>query len=191
MIILDARKFIERNSLIPGSKLVALKNLSDSVKHLNGDIAEVGVFNGGSAYLLAASNPDKIVYCCDTFEGLPETSKFDNYCKKGDFKSNFDYVRGLLSGFDNVAFFRGVFPSINPGELSGKKFRLVHLDVDIYTSVLECSEYFYPKMVEGGIIIYDDYGNQYCEGATIALDLFLKDKPEKLILSSHAYFIKK
>jgi O-methyltransferase len=46
------------------------------------------------------------------------------------------------------------------------------VDVDIYASVLSCCEYFFPRMVPGGVLVFDDYGMLTCEGAKIALDEF-------------------
>ena len=42
--------------------------------------------------------------------------------------------------------------------LAETRYRFVHIDVDIYEPTYACLEYFHPRMVEGGLIVIDDYG---------------------------------
>jgi len=59
----------------------------------NGDIAEVGVYQGGSAKLICeARNENKVLYLFDTFEGLPTPGKFDGSFKKGKYNTSLKYA---------------------------------------------------------------------------------------------------
>lgn len=54
--------------------------------------------------------------------------------------------------------------------------------MDLISATSHCIKYFYPRMTKGGIIIDDDYGAASCPGAKKAIDDFMKDKTEKVIL---------
>ena len=36
-------------------------------------------------------------------------------------------------------------------------YRFVHLDVDLYQPTRDSFDYFYPRLIKGGIIVCDDY----------------------------------
>jgi O-methyltransferase len=42
--------------------------------------------------------------------------------------------------------------------------------------VKECSEFFYERLVDGGVIVYDDYCSPSCPGAKLAVDEFAVGK---------------
>ncbi len=76
-----------------------------------GDLAECGVFQGGTAQLLATTinewSPDaKTFHLFDTFQGMPPTTQPDrDYHSPGDFSATtLDYVKGRLLAFDFVRF---------------------------------------------------------------------------------------
>lgn len=170
-----------------------LERLSYLVRNLRGDIAEVGVYKGGSALLLCRLNPDAQIHLFDTFEGLPRITKFDNHHKKDDFSDVCEEeVRKLLSNYKNCRIYKGVFPSRTGERVEDKQFRLVHLDVDTYTRYRDSLEFFYMRLVSKGVIILDDYGSRFCLGAKKAVDEFVKENPERLILGPErqAYFFK-
>ena len=181
------------NSLITPNKLKYLVRLLESTLELNGDCAEVGVYKGGSAKALAlAINGRKNFYLFDTFCGMPDNiDARDNRHKAGDFNNtSFEEVSGVLSGFPFVSIYKGMFPLENSEYVEDKLFSFVHLDVDIYNSYKDCLEFFYPKMVSGGIMAFDDYGHPSCKGATEAVNDFLEDKPEKIQLEKVAFIRK-
>ena len=61
---------------------------------------------------------------------------------------------------------------MNTFEMFDKEYFLVHVDVDLYQSTKDCLEFFYPRMVIGGIIMIDDY--PYLNGVKIAVNEFKK-----------------
>jgi hypothetical protein len=144
------------------------------VASLEGEVAEVGVWRGGSAKLLARAMPGRMVHLFDTFEGMPETSEFD-ILQPGDFSdTSLESVNEFLQGY-NVHFWPGLFPDsarLLPRLLPDTQFVLVHVDVDIYESTKAACEFFWPLLVEGGIMVFDDYNNSECPGANKAVDEF-------------------
>ena len=85
-----------------------------NVSKLQGDMAELGVYKGGSAKLLSHLSmrltPKKIFYLLDTFEGMPETDLKEDLFEKGYLKdTNINSVRRYLADCRNVGFLKGLF----------------------------------------------------------------------------------
>ena len=54
--------------------------------NIEGDVAEAGVYKGGSARLLATAFPHKTIYLFDSFEGMLENDELpEGHHKTGDF----------------------------------------------------------------------------------------------------------
>jgi len=117
---------------------------------LDGEVAEVGVYKGGSAKLIRAATK-KPLHLFDTFEGLPEISAKDNpeQMEKGEYSASLESVKSYLKNYPNVHFYKGLFPATTE-PVGVKKFSFVHLDVDLYKSTLDCLKFFYPRMSRGG-----------------------------------------
>ena len=109
---------------------------------------------------------------------MPETNPDRDLLRKGAFAdTSLESVKKFLEDSDNVCFYRGLFPATS-GPIVDKRFSFVHIDVDIYKSVLDCCEFFYSRMAVGGIMVFDDYGFLSCPGAKAAVDEFFHGKLE-------------
>ena len=152
------------------------------ILNVEGDIIEVGVYEGGSAAIisniLTSSSIDKKLFLCDTFEGLKDSSGNESDCTlpNGAYASDFERVKKIFEDYKNVEVIKGYFPESATEEIKESKFSLVHLDVDTYLSTLNCLEFFYPRMSKNGIIISHDYNS--IPGVTRAIDSFFLSKPE-------------
>jgi O-methyltransferase len=155
------------------------------VAHIPGDTAECGVFRGATSYLVCSGNEqsrDKAHHLFDSFEGLSEPGLSDGtHWAKGDLKCELAAVRQALSCFEHVVFHPGWIPE-RFRDVEDRKFSFVHIDVDLADPTRESLVFFYPRMTPGGIIICDDYGQSTSPGATEAIDRFLADKPEKMLM---------
>ena len=156
-----------------------------ATQKIPGDLAEVGVFRGGSAKIISKSrNKGKALHLFDTFgEGLPEPDeKFDSpNFKKGGFnisETEFENIKKRFHNESNVFFYPGVFPT-TATPIKNTRFSFVNLDVDIYSSTRDCLSFFYEKMNRGGIILSHDYNGAL--GVKKAFDEFFRDKPEPMI----------
>ncbi|MBI4994112.1 class I SAM-dependent methyltransferase [Candidatus Peregrinibacteria bacterium] len=152
---------------------------------IEGDIAECGVYKGGTAFVLANvlkhSGSDKQLHLFDSFTGLPDTLPVDGKHKKGDFgDASLNVLKKRLHGYDYKAY-AGFFEN-TLNEVSKLHFCFVHIDVDIYSAAKECTEFFYPRLKKGGIIVYDDYGFGSTKGVKLAVEEFYKTKPEKPVV---------
>ena len=127
------------------------------IANIPGDIAEVGVFWGGSAKIISNANSmQKNIYLFDTFEGIPSVGKNDVAFKQGEFLADYDTVADYLSKERNIHIYKGLFPS-TADVIKDKKFSFVHIDADTYQSITDSLEFFWPRMNTGGIVIVHDY----------------------------------
>lgn len=164
------------------SELGHIKEYLSRVKDVKGDLIEVGVFEGGSAKLLAEAYPKRTVYLFDTFEGLPDKLNTTMGDVKsyyvGHAKAELETCKEYLKDNKNVKIYKGVFPE--SGEpVKDKTFCFAHIDVDIYESTKESLEFIYPRMNKGGILLVHDYPVHV--GVKNAVDEFMKDKSDEMI----------
>ena len=156
------------------SSLIATKNLQ-------GDIAEVGVYKGGTARLICEVKGKRNLYLFDTFEGLPETNENDLLVQKGWLQdTSLESVKNYLSDFENIHFLKGIFPE-TAKPISDKKFSFIHLDTNLYQSTLDALDFFWPRMVVGGRIVSHDYNTNSMPGIKKAFSEFFEKEPEKII----------
>lgn len=165
-------------TLVDRARCYMLYQMTRQISQIAGEVAEVGVYKGGTAKLLASSLPGKTVHLFDTFAGMPTTNaNFDKHLA-GEFSdTSLAAVQQHLRECGNVRFYQGLFPS-TAGPIEGSTFSLVHVDADIYDSVRACCEFFYPRLEIGAVMVFDDYGFPTCPGARKAVDEFFRDKPE-------------
>ena len=148
--------------------------------NIPGDIAELGVYQGDSAVFYNQLCPDKILYLFDTFEGFPSG---DVECEGDDRFQNtsMDLVRSKFSDLRNVRFRKGYFPETAIG-LEDETFCFVMLDADLYNPTVAGLDFFYERTSPGGYIFIHDYTSYESNRAVSrAVDLFMKDKAEKII----------
>jgi SAM-dependent methyltransferase len=176
-----------------------LDELFQLVLQVGGDVAECGAYKGGSAFFLARhiirGKLNKRLCLFDSFEGLSAPACLDgSYWHAGALASTIGDVKAALAPLGPVPFvefFKGWIPD-RFGEVAQRRFCFVHIDVDLNQPTLDAISFFYPRIEPGGIILLDDYGFDSCPGATIAVNEFMKGKPEPIInLASGGAFIMK
>jgi hypothetical protein len=147
---------------------------------LEGDVAHLGVYKGGSAAVLASliEKTRKTYHLFDTFEGLPTTSTEDNVngYKEHTEKQmvvRLEDVHNYLKDYSCIKYHKGYFPD-TAKPVEDEKFCFVYLDSDLYQSTKDGLEFFYPRMVKGGVIVVDDYGSRRWAGVKKAVDEFGK-----------------
>ena len=176
----DIWKYLVGFTLVDKNRCFMIYQFARQVGHIKGDVVEVGVYKGGTAKLLAkvCESSGKTVHLFDTFSGMPPTDPAKDCHKEGDFKdTSLESVKNYLSDCGNILFYEELFP-ITAKPLETMKFCLVHVDVDIYRSVMDCCNFFYPRLQRGGVLIFDDYGFVSCPGAKKAVDNFFSEKRE-------------
>lgn len=126
---------------------------------IEGDVAEAGVYNGGSAWLIwsAIKDSGKELYLLDSFEGLaPEA---EDYPLGGVglkwYKGDELFVKKLFLSYPKVHVMKGDCVELTKA-LEDKSFSLVHLDLDLYRPTKLCLEFFLERMAIGGRILVHD-----------------------------------
>ncbi len=157
------------------------------VKGLNGAVVECGVWRGGMIGGIAKIlGPDREYFLFDSFEGLPPAKEIDgeaakkwqedkngvyyfNNCKA---EQKFAAEAMQKSGAVNFTIVPGWFEETLK-EYKGGPIAILRLDADWYASTHLCLKLLSPYVMEGGIIIIDDYYTW--EGCTKAVNQFLHE----------------
>jgi len=133
---------------------------------LEGDFVECGAGFGllSSAIVeyLDFKNINKNFFLIDTFEGLSDKySTEEEKNRTGDLYTKVNpwhqEIVDMFSQYDNVHVTKGVIPDIL-NDLKIEKVSFLSMDMNSYIPEKDALEFFWPKLVSGGIVIFDDYG---------------------------------
>jgi O-methyltransferase len=135
---------------------------------------ELGVYKGGSLKYLLENYPERNWFGFDTFSGLPlEHWNKNEIHQPGDFSDNsFESVMQYLNNTKAILI-KGLFPDTARGLFGteeDKSFSFVHVDFDFYEGAKSAIDFFYPRLMEGGIMVFDDFQWPNCPGVKKALD---------------------
>lgn len=146
-------------------------------RNIRGSVAEVGVFRGEFAQYINRAFPEETLYLFDTFEGFSDSEAQAELekgnCTKGFInmhkETSIEAVLNRMKYPETVVVKQGLFPE----SLNGLEdvFSFVSIDVDFEQSILDCIEYFYPRMKKGGYIFIHDY-NSMLRGVERAVDAY-------------------
>ena len=174
-------------TLLSKASFYTLIELARSCDDKKGQFVELGTYKGGSARALADMLNRKI-FCFDTFGGVVGASSEDTM-EDGEFGDvDLEDVKYYL--MDCKLFVGEVQRTLN--QIKGLKIAFLHIDLDLYTPIYESLITLYYNVVEGGIILFDDYGTLSTPGAKFACDNFFMNKPENIIVlqTGQAFIIK-
>jgi O-methyltransferase len=191
---------IRGNTLVDKYRCYELWQLVAEVAKLEaGDFIEIGVWRGGTGALIARRSEmaglRSTVYLCDTFQGVAKAGALDAAYKGGEHS---DTTKAIVMNLchalkaDRVQILEGIFPDDTGGIVQDRMFRFCHIDVDVYQSAKDIVDWIWPRLVPGGVIVYDDYGFHSCSGIT----RFVNEerlKPDRFVvhnLNGHAITLK-
>ncbi|MDT5019318.1 MAG: O-methyltransferase [Mycobacterium sp.] len=176
-----------------------------------GDLAECGVWRGGSVMLMAYTLlsrgcTDRTIWLYDTFDGvsmpddndvhemsgrlardiLDETERsqddpFWAVAPRALVESNLRRTRYPMHRF---RFVEGDVRATIPGEAPAS-LSILRLDTDWYQSTRHELEQLYPRLSPGGVLIVDDYG--YWRGARKATDEYFQTVNNRPLLNRIDY----
>jgi hypothetical protein len=165
------------------------------LNNIDGDIIECGVWKGGNIlgiieYLDYHNIHSKKVWLFDTFSGMtsPEDIDIDlngvsavsqmnvpvvfAYSSLEEVKNNLQTSKFPQ---ENIIFVKGdVTKTLQDKNNTPEKISLLRLDTDWYKSTKDELNVLYPKLVDKGVLIVDDYG--HWKGSKRAVDEYFKDK---------------
>lgn len=190
----------ETDNFLKQCRFYNLHQLAQSALKMvpNGEFAECGCRKGHSTYILASILRDfgfkQGLHVFDSFEGLTDFLPDDQHevramssSQINEMRSSFaspeEEFRNNLSEFPFVHLYRGWIPD-RFHEIKDRKFSFIHVDVDLYQATRDSVEFFWPLLLDGGIMAFDDYGVTPFPGATKAIDEFLRENSHSLFHSS-------
>lgn len=164
-------------SLLGREKTEFLLSLLE-VAPIKGVFIEVGVFNGGSLMEIARKVAPRKVYGFDTFEGMPANTYYeDEFHKPGEFSAVLEDVKTYLKDFSNVELVKGIFPTTE-NVLSNQEIAFAHLDMDHWRGTLAALNFIWPRLVSGGVVLFDDYNWKHCPGIAPVVETWWTAHPD-------------
>ena len=174
-----------------------------------GDIAECGVWRGGSCMLAALTltrlgSEDRTLYLYDTFAGMTTPTERDinwegqpamEQWRRSDRGAVNEWCYGALAdvqknmgstGYppDRIRYVTGPVEQTIPGTMP-RQLALLRLDTDWFESTYHTMQHLYPVLVGNGVLIIDDYG--HWEGAREAIDRYVAEANAPLLLNRIDY----
>lgn len=189
----------KKYTLVDKYRCYELWQLVKECAMLEGALIEVGVWRGGSGALIAKqaslNGIDDTVYLCDTFTGVVKAGEKDSKYRGGEHADTSKEIAVEVITklkLENTKILVGIFPEDTSDQITSNKFRFCHIDVDVYQSAKDIVDWLWPKLVEGGMVVFDDYGFEGGDGIT----KFVNEQREKIDrrviynLNGHAIIIK-
>jgi hypothetical protein len=162
-----SEKLTVGRTLVDHKRLAKIRDCILQTNHLRGDIAELGTYRGGVAKMMGYYAPACRLHIFDTFTGIPSDDPYVNGHRVGDFATDFEDVKAYVNN-PNAAYHVGFFPATIPKDEI--QYRFVHLDGDLRQTTVDALRYFWPRMVEGGVIVLDDLDWVRTQGVREALN---------------------
>jgi hypothetical protein len=153
-----------------------------------GDFAELGVWRGNTAAVLAhfAASERRTVYLFDTFAGFSERDfkGVDAGARPKNFaNTSIDMVREVVGpAWSCCEVAAGYFPDSVQPRHRDRRYAVVSLDCDLYEPMKAGLAFFYPRMPRGGLLMLHDYSSRQWPGAKQAVDEFCRATGEFLVL---------
>jgi len=162
---------------------------ADQIKYLDGDFVECGVNTGAYAraiidYIDFPSLPKKF-YLLDTFKGLVHNQLSEKERELGFYKHYDHYtdvyqqVKETFSSF-NVKVIQGMVPD-TLSQCDAKKISYLSIDMNVVEPEIAAVNYFWDKIVSGGIIMLDDYGFTPHINQKLAFDELARQKKVSIL----------
>jgi len=159
-------------------------------KNNENNFVECGVSIGLSAYFLLKeiSNQnlnDFSMHLYDSWGSMRKENLLEYELSSEGRYSTLDInstKKNLAEFLDHCIFHQGYIPeSFKTEPMSPNSISYLHIDLNSSKSTLAALQFFFPKIVEGGIILFDDYGDRAFIDTKNTIDEFFHNKPGILL----------
>jgi O-methyltransferase len=149
-------KRVRELTLLDESRAYTLWQCSKNVAHTNGDILDIGCLLGGAGFLMSKISKKGNTYMYDSFAGFQRDDGMHK--KEIFFYKDINFVKKNIKKFNlkRTNVFKGYFP--NQINTKFKKIKLCHIDVNTYTDTKNVFNFVKDKIIQGGFIVFDDFG---------------------------------
>lgn len=173
-------------SITSKERIEKLYDLLESIRlnNIDGDLVECGIYRGGNILGMmeycSFYSMNKTIWIYDTFSGMTQPSDLDIDHKNKKAIDQLNKIRCFaslcevqknlsVSSYKNIRYVVGdvceTLTENNPDKIS-----LLRLDTDWYESTRCELDILFPKLVDQGSLIVDDYG--HWQGAKLAFDQY-------------------
>ena len=156
---------------------------------LPGDVADLGAYRGGASLILRRLGPDKTLHLFDTWTGTPFDDPMCHH-RKGEWLASLDECKALVGQDQQTYYHEGVFPYSAEG-LNGRQFSFVYIDPDTYQTVRDAIAFFWPRLVQGGKLFFDDWKWLACAGGEKAVREVFQESDIKEFPSLYSCMVEK
>lgn len=162
----------------PRSKLKLMADEFLETIALAGAMVDLGAYRGACSLILRKLAPEKELHIFDTWTGNPHNDPLCHH-KPGDWSANLEEVKRVVGLDSKTHYHQGVFPA-TAQNLRERTFCFVMVDPDTYQSVAAAIEFFWPRLVPGGKLFFDDYDWTPCAGVKKAVDEMFAPEARKV-----------
>jgi O-methyltransferase len=163
---------------------------ADLAKGLDGDYVECGVNTGAYSRAIIDyidfNSLGKTFYLLDTFEGFPEEQMTEMEKNAGialyagdHYKDVYAQVKKTFEGF-SVKIIKGRVPD-TLSDCDSSRIAFLSIDMNAVAPEIAAAEFFWNKIVKGGVMILDDYGFPLHINQKLAFDKFAADKKVQIL----------
>ena len=166
----------------------AVKHATKFAKTENYNLVECGVEWGYTAFfaLKTLTNNDKKInsfsmHLYDAWQNMREEELLESEYWHLNLYKNLDIEstkKNLVEFKENLIFHQGYIPdSLTKKPDPPDVIFYLHIDLNSAKPTEHALEFFYPRLVVGGVILFDDYGWDAYEDTKNIIENFFKDKP--------------
>jgi hypothetical protein len=150
------------------ARLYILRQLAKQQTKKDSNFIEFGTYAGMSIHFVADLCKKRFIGI-DSFEGVSEPGKHDTeYFKTLKLDIELSIAQKTMKSHKNVELYKGWIPKVFEN-IDILTYSYAHIDVDLYEPTKQSIEYIWPKIINGGVLICDDYGSYKTIGARKAM----------------------
>lgn len=165
-------------------RIHVITSLANTVKFLEGDFVDCGVNTGFCPMAVIKYTEfeklNKKYHLFDTFQGMDPRFSSSYEMRRheqlgyGKQDNLYEVVQRRFEDYE-VEIVKGAVPE-SLSRFSGNKVAYLSIDMNCVLPEVHALEFFWDKIVKGGVIVLDDYGYPGCEDQKKAHDDFARSK---------------
>lgn len=189
---IEINRQYSQNTIFLDWKFAIGAQLARSVIHLGGDLCEFGVYRAKLAYLIYEycnlTNTNKRLLLYDSWEEWDEarstdeekaiglSSHFSEIYTGEEMRLSYEIVSRLFANAKNVTLGKGFIPEIFEKVRLPDYICFASIDLNSWSAELTVLEHIWDRLVEGAVILFDDYGYPLHSHQARGLEIFCKHR---------------
>ncbi len=147
---------------------------------LPGDFVECGCYCGKTAQVISRytrlEQTEKRFYLYDVFDQPPDAPH--GMARHSDVL--YEDVKARLKPYQNIIVTKGRVPEVL-AEVSPKTIAFMHIDMNSVSAEIGALDVLFDRIIQGGIVIFDDYGWAPYQAQKLAEDRFMEEHGYKIL----------